>query len=160
MNAKTTIVSDVRELLLNSEFDEWTLDDPDNWPVTYESPPDAEVSEVGSGEGHGGVGSGYCNLYGILGTSIYFFQILNTLVIGKKYKVTIKVNTLVNGGCYVYENNHTQWPIKTIESQGTYTWVFTATHTDIDIQIIKFNALTDITFEFISIKPVRQIRHI
>jgi hypothetical protein len=51
------------ELVVNGNFANWTADNPDNWTVIGEVGADPEVSQVGTGEGHGGVGVGMCNLY-------------------------------------------------------------------------------------------------
>lgn len=51
------------ELVTNGDFANWTLDNPDNWTVTGEVGADPEVSEVGSGQGHGGAGSGLANFF-------------------------------------------------------------------------------------------------
>lgn len=51
------------ELLTNGDFSAWTADDPDGWTVSGESGSDPEVSEVGPGESHGGLGTGLANLF-------------------------------------------------------------------------------------------------
>ena len=51
------------ELFANGDFSAWTADNPDGWTVLGESGSDPEVSQVGSGESHGGSGSGSANFY-------------------------------------------------------------------------------------------------
>ncbi|MGP1665287.1 MAG: hypothetical protein ACTS5I_05120, partial [Rhodanobacter sp.] len=41
----------------------FTDDDPDGWATSGESGSDPEISEVGTGEGHGGSGTGWINLF-------------------------------------------------------------------------------------------------
>lgn len=50
------------ELITNSTFSSWSGDNPTGYTTT-ETLPNSEVSEVGTGEGHGGAGTGRCNLY-------------------------------------------------------------------------------------------------
>lgn len=49
-------------VVLNGTFAAWTANNPDNWTTT-EAPPATEVSQVGTGQGHGGAGAGMCNIF-------------------------------------------------------------------------------------------------
>jgi hypothetical protein len=81
------------ELVSNSDFSAWTGDDPDDFTIT-ESPPNSEVSEVGSGEGHGGAGNGAANFY-TDGTALQVSQAICT--VGKFYRAYLDVS-YDNGG--------------------------------------------------------------
>ena len=51
------------ELIVNGDFTNWTGDDPDDFTVIGEVGADPEVSEVGTGEAHGGAGTEACNFF-------------------------------------------------------------------------------------------------
>jgi len=86
------------ELLTNIDFANWTTDNPDDWIVSGEVANDPEVSEVGTGEGHGGVGSGMCNIYNTDGSDLVYIRQADLMTVGKYYKAEIKVDTVVAGG--------------------------------------------------------------
>lgn len=81
-------------LLLDEPFDDWTGDDPDGWTVS-ESIPNSEISEVGPTEGHGGTGTGACNIQSD-GTGAYI-QKAAFLTIGKTYGYSINITKVVSG---------------------------------------------------------------
>ena len=85
------------ELLINGDFANWTTDNPDDWIVYGEVANDPEVSEVGTGEGHGGVGSGMCNIY-TTDTDLVYIRQADLMTVGEYYKAEIKVDTVVAGG--------------------------------------------------------------
>lgn len=116
------------ELLVNSDFSAWTGDNPDGWTVTGESGVDPEVSEVGAGEGHGGTGTGYCNIY----TTSAAVQISQTpLTAGNLYRSSIVVNTVIAGGLSYNHNGTTQ----TFNvAPGTSMFTLRATGTDLTIR--------------------------
>lgn len=91
-----TIQEDVigKNLLTNGDFSSWTTDNPNNWTVVGESGTDPEISEVGANEGHGGVGTGSCNVY-ITTAAIYMYQ--NILTIGKIYLIEIEITKNITG---------------------------------------------------------------
>lgn len=64
------------ELLTNGDFSAWTGGNPDSWVVTGEVGTDPEVSQVGSGELHGGAGTGAANFYRTAGgfSALYLSQ--------------------------------------------------------------------------------------
>lgn len=74
-------------LEIDSSFDSWTADDPDGWNVLGETPGYSAVSEVGSGEGHGGSGSGACNMWSADGAHGVIFG--KTLSDDTGYKVIV-----------------------------------------------------------------------
>jgi hypothetical protein len=81
-------------VLTNGDFASWTDGNPDNWEVTGESGTDPEVSEVGTGEGHGGVGTGMCNFY-TSGNNVYIRQ--SILTTGTLYKASLTIDTIISG---------------------------------------------------------------
>ncbi len=50
------------ELIANGDFTNWTGDDPDGYTIT-ENTPNTDISQVGSGQGHGGAGTGLANIW-------------------------------------------------------------------------------------------------
>jgi len=84
------------ELILNGDFSAWTGDTPDNWTVVGEVGVDPEISEVAPNEGHGGAGTGACNIYST-GANLYMYPIVDILTIGKTYLVEIEITTLISG---------------------------------------------------------------
>ena len=54
--------SENTNLFVNGDFTNCTTDDPDNWVLAGEAGNDPEISHVGSYEGHGGAGTGSCNI--------------------------------------------------------------------------------------------------
>ena len=71
------------ELLTNGDFDAWSDDDPVGWSVNGEDA-NAEISEVGSNEGHGGSGTDSLNIWTDDGDFINM-QYSRVMVIGKWY---------------------------------------------------------------------------
>lgn len=83
------------ELLTNGNFAAWTAGNPDGWTVTTEDANRA-ISEVGAGEGHGGAGTGYCNIYrNPPGDIITAYQ--DVLTVGSIYECSITVNKATAG---------------------------------------------------------------
>lgn len=88
------------EEIANGNFASWAAGNPSSWFVAGESGSDPEVSQVGSGEGHGGVGTGLCNLYTSAGTLVQIYQF--TLVPHTFYRTLINIDTIVAGGVRIY----------------------------------------------------------
>lgn len=155
MNAKTTLVSDVREKVMNGKFSAWTGDDPDNWIVVGESGNDPEVSQVGAGEGHGGAGTGMCNLYASDGAVLYMYQDI-ALVVGKKYQVSVNVDTVTTGGVAVDDPQNEQWTPIICGTTGVKTTTFVATQTSARLRVLRqAGAAYDVTFDEVSVKSIR-----
>lgn len=150
MNENTA--SDNDELVTNGNFANWTADNPDGWTVTGESGNDPEVSEVGTGEGHGGVGTGMCNIYTSDGTLILIEQDV-TVVIGRRYKLLIIVDTVTAGTAKVQEMDSTQFTQINLTAAQTYTTTFVATSSTVTLRISRRTiGLTDVTFDKVSLK--------
>lgn len=145
------------ELVTNGDFALWDsvgarVEDPTGWTVTGEVTTDPEVSEVGTGESHGGTGTGMCNLYASDNTPVLLQQEL-AVIIGRKYRVSINVDTVITGEMIVFDAQHAMWS-KILDSIGVYSWVFVATHTNPYFRIAKRGGVVgvDITFDNISVK--------
>jgi len=151
------------ELVTDGVFANWTGDDPDDWTVIGEvgagipGTRDPEVSQVGHLESHadaGGEAGGMCNLYTSEGTAIIVKQIVSGLVVGKRYRFSIIVDTRTAGGIKIHDALNGQWTQLSITSAGTHTTFFVATHTSCQIYIQRRNVgeENDVTFDNVSIK--------
>lgn len=148
MNENTA--SDNDELVTNGNFAAWTGDDPEDWTVGGEVGADPEVSEVGTGEGYGGAGTGMCNIYTSDGTLVSIEQIIAT-VVGRKYRVSITGDTLTTGSVRVQDFPNAAFFARTVVV-GVNTWTFVATHTTVKLQVYRTTGATDATFDDVSIK--------
>lgn len=54
-------------MIINGDFSAWTGGNPDSWTIT-KSAPNADITQVGWGEGRGGSGTGAVNLYNAVGS--------------------------------------------------------------------------------------------
>ncbi len=154
MNEDTA--SDNDELITNGDFAVWDsvggrVEDPTGWVVGGEVTTDPEISEVGTGEGHGGAGSGMCNIYTSNGTTIYLEQHYTT-VIGRKYRVSITENKKTTGNILVRDIAAVDFPTQILASEGTHTWVYVATITNPLLRICESGMGTDVTIDNVSIK--------
>lgn len=136
------------ELVNNGIFSAWTGDNPDGWSVAGESGTDPEVSEVGTGEGHGGSGTGMCNIYTSDGTYIQISQAIN-LIVGKTYELKITIDTMITGPLLVAINGD----VKGFVSVGQKSFVFTAEEALMNL-VIKRSGACNVTFDDVSIKAV------
>ncbi len=139
------------ELIINGDFTNWTSDDPDDWTVVGEVTTDPEISEVGSGEGHGGVGSGMCNIF-TSGAYVVVRQNL-TLEVGKTYQITIDIDTIVSGALAVLHDVGSPDFGETFTTTGTKKIIFVANTTSLNLDLKRTGA-TDITIDSISCKEV------
>lgn len=148
------------ELVINGDFADWVDDDPTSVPAGWivhnedTGDNDPEVSEVGADEGHGGVGTGFCNLYSSNDVRAYMIQDI-TLVVGIKYRFSVNVNTITAGlGLTVLEMAHTTWPTKLLKNIGESTFTFVATYTDIILRIQSSYKVdgTDVTIDDVSVR--------
>ncbi|MDY6893812.1 MAG: hypothetical protein SVO01_00115 [Thermotogota bacterium] len=125
----------------------FTGDDPDSW-TTVESPPNAEISEVGSGEGHGGIGSGYINFYLASGGGafdVYCRQ--SVLTTNNLYLISIVIDKKTDGGIrisdglnYIFSNPDVGTSTTTWNARGGYVWVQRYSSGDNDITITSISA--------------------
>lgn len=154
MNENTA--SDNDERVTNGNFATWTVPGtPTGWTVSGESGNDPEVDEAATGESHANtptLGGGMCNIYTSNGTLISIQRNV-TVVVGRKYRFSIVVDTRVAGGIRIVEGAATMWPTVAYTSAGTYTFTFVATGTTVTLRIVR-NAIeaTDVTFDDVSVK--------
>lgn len=133
-------------LLLDETFDDWTGDDPDGWTVTGEVGTDPEISEVGPTEGHGGVGTGACNLYTSDGTYVDLRKIA-LLTIGKTYGYSIDITNSVAGSILLFFGTET---ISGLFSVLTHTGKVTAAG-NTNFGVARTGGITDVTFDNLKI---------
>ncbi len=92
------------ELVVNGDFAAWTLDNPDGWIVIGEVGADPEVSEVGAGQGHGGVGNGLANLFNTASGSAPSLRSI-ILTVFEWYRILVDVDTVITGSIMVEDNS-------------------------------------------------------
>lgn len=129
LNGEFTSAALGNNIIVNGTFSSWGSDNPSNWTVTGEVGTDPEVSEVGANEGHGGTGTGACNLYT---TSADISIRQSSLVVGKTYQITVTVTNIVSGAVQLINGGrvigHPIWQV------GTYTFYCNANATLLYIQ--------------------------
>lgn len=139
------------EVLTNGNFAAWTGDNPDGWTVTGEVAADPMVNEVGTGQGHGGAGTGFANLYSS-GTNLQPRLIQTALVTGNWYQRSIVVQ-IVAGGIYVQdENNGLREGL--ITTSGTKVLTGRALGANAQIMGGNVSLPTDVTIDDFSIKSL------
>ena len=82
------------DFVTNGDFAAWAGGDPTSWAIT-ESLPNGEVSEVGTGAGHGGGGNGFCNLYSSDGTDVAMRQDI-AVIAGATYRIQFTIDTFTD----------------------------------------------------------------
>lgn len=135
----------------NGYFTDWTADDPDDWTVTEIVPPASEVSQVGSGQAHGGAGTGSCNLFSTAGIPAAIRQTVGGLEVGEQYDLVVTVS-YASGSLKI-------WDVpgdfsETITTVGEHHILFTPSNTDIDLQLIAENVAQDWTIDSIEIYSI------
>jgi hypothetical protein len=141
------------ELLDNGDFADWTGDDPDGFLVVNESIPNREISQVGSGEGQGGTGTGSCNLFSDSGTIVQIRD-QNTLTIGKRYKIITVVSSFDAGGVLQITSGVADY--QTISSIGIFENEITANGVDVRLQTSN-NTGTGYTVDSISVREANPL---
>jgi len=136
------------ELQTNGSFDNWTGDDPDNWTVTGESPPNREVSEVAPNEGHGGTGTGAANLYSDSATIVSMEQSVTT-VIGETYALSFDLTKRVSGTLRVEGNSGSVF-VAQYTAEGSYLIEFVAVGTSTAIKFLNKGA-SDVTIDNVAV---------
>lgn len=139
------------DVIVNGDFSAWTGDDPDSWAVIGEVGADPEVSEVGTGEGHGGVGTGMANLFS--SATNFRPQLQQTiLTIGKWYRVETVIDTITSGVITIHDTANGLGQ-KTFGGAGTKIQVGRALSTVFDLQGGS-SLPTDITLASASVKEI------
>jgi len=143
------------DLVTNGDFGHWTADNPDDWIVTGEVAADPMVNEVGAGQGQGGAGTGYCNIYTSTGAVIDMYQTITT-VIGQTYRIRININKVTAGGITITDGRgDVVWDPVSYSTTGIKTFDFTATITNPNIMIARQGvAACDVTFDDVSVALV------
>ena len=136
----------------NGDFGEWSGGLPSSWTVVGTSAGHREVTQVASGNAHGGGGSGACNLWSDSGTTPSIDQFI-PLVIGQAYTITIVISYQSGGSLFIGDNWNNQFTGQFYTSTGTKTITFTATATSVDI-LATIGAAGNSTIDSISISPI------
>lgn len=139
------------EMLINGNFADWTSDDPDDWVVT-ENPPNQEVSEVGSGELHGGSGTGSCNLYTSDGSAC-LFQATPCIIVGETYRITVVISAISAGILNVTEGNGGQYE-ESFDSVGSHSFEFEALQVYHELDLVAGTYPLNVTIDSISMVRV------
>ncbi|KKM70516.1 hypothetical protein LCGC14_1439910, partial [marine sediment metagenome] len=142
-------------LTTNGDWADWTGDNPDDWDVT-ESAPNRDVNEVGAGQGHGGAGTGYCNIYHNGGGGTTRLQQSIVTVIGATYRITIPIDTVTiqGSGLVIQDAAQTDF-VETYTTTGAKIIDFTATATSITLDIIRATAGVESDYTLADISMVR-----
>ena len=136
----------------NADFGTWSGDDPSNWTVAGEDSTDPEVSEVGSGEAHGGSGSDHLNLY-TSDTDVVSVAQNITTVVSDTYLVEVDVNKITTGTVRIQAIG-----VATVTKDFTFAgkarMIFTSDQVTTAIKITTAGAAADFTIDAISVKQV------
>jgi len=144
---------DNSELITNGNFAAWVADDPTGWTEYGEVGVDPMVNEVGTGEGQGGAGTGYCNIYTSTGAVIDISQTITTLIVGQRYRFRININKVTDGGITITDGRHAMWTPVSYTTTGVKMFDFVATHTNPSVMIGRQGTVScDVTFDDVSIK--------
>lgn len=128
------------EKSINGGFDNWTAGAPDNWAVTTTTAHSA-ITQVGSGQSHGGGGTGSINIWTDDNTGTGFNQ--SPLVIGHTYILTLVISAIT--GTMAFDDGVTTYVSYT--TTGTKIFKFVATRTNIDF---KRGSICDVTIDSVS----------
>lgn len=143
---------DADEMLNNWDFDAWTGDDPDNWTVTGETGATKEVSEVASGNGHGGGGVDACNFFSSIGGDL---SIKQTIVTTAGYRYQLRLNiSLVNSGQLNVKSTAGDISETGYTTTGEKIIDFTAVGTSVEVVLNNNSANIDLTVDDVSVIPL------
>jgi len=146
LNTPTEGAGIIEGATLNGNFAAWTADDPDDWAMVNQTG-EAECSEVGTGEGHGGVGTGMCNLYRTT-TILSITQAI--LTIGNWYRADMLVDTVVSGSLLMSDVLNGIYNLT--NSTGTLVTTGRAAHASVRIRTQ--DNPTDITIDDVIVKEL------
>ncbi len=139
-------------LILNPTFTTWTGGNPNSWS-NNESVPTTEISQVGTGEGHGGAGSGMCNLYSVDGTWVALWQVV--LTAGAWHYANFGIDTVVTGGLSLVDSGSVL--LQDYTTTGSKNLFFVSLGGDVtgrfDIRR-KIGAAADVTFDNVVVKSL------
>ena len=129
----------------NGNFTSWSGGVPTIWAAVNTLAAHRVVSQVGTGQGHGGGGSGVCNLWADASGSPYIHQVITGLVVGQPYIITLVVSYFGSGHLIIGDNLYGQFG-GSYFSDGTQTITFTATNTSADL-LVQVSASSDVTVD-------------
>jgi hypothetical protein len=141
------------EILLNDSFTAWTADDPDNWTVLWESGATHEISEVGTGLGHGGGGNNACNIFSSAGGLLSMSQTFATTA-GYRYQVRLNISFAAGGQVNVESTPTGDIPQTGYTTTGEKVIDFTATGASVTIHLTNNSANVNITVDDVSVIPL------
>jgi hypothetical protein len=137
------------ELVTNGDFANWDdASTPTGWDISTLTA-NAETSEVAFNEGHGGVGSGSCNIW-TDDKSLVFISQDNIFTIGKRYRLSYDI-TVISGELSVTSGNQSTIYDTVSSSEIGRTVDFTAA-SDLRIRFLRRQSFNcDITINNISV---------
>ncbi len=137
------------ELIVNGDFADWTADDPDGWTIEDETGATQEVSEVGTGEGHGGSGTGLANIF----TSSSNFKpgmSQAIMTIGNYYRIVFDLDTRIGGFVQLFDGSTLLEEYFTV---GTKTFDIVTAGTTVRWRAKAVGS--DVTFDNASVKEIQ-----
>ena len=138
------------EIATNGGFASWS----GGYPVGFNHSTDtanSEIEEVGSAEGHGGAGTGACNIWTDNNTATYIS--ITGLTIDTYYTLTFDITNSVAGTIKGGTTNVRSEIFNGISAVDSYEYTFECLD-NTDLWIIRSASATDITIDNVSIKEV------
>jgi len=135
------------ELLTNPSFTAWTAGVPDGWTVLNDNPPATEVTEVGSGAGHGGAGNGAANIYRSDANAVEARQ--NVLTIGGWYRAESVVSFAGGGAVRMVLGNAI-----VVAMGAVATYIGTGRASATSYRLLSASSSDDITVDSTSVKAL------
>lgn len=140
------------EMLSNWDFDTWVADDPFKWTVTGETGGTKEISEVGSGNGHGGGGVDACNFFSSIGGDLSIKRTLTTIA-GYRYQIRLNIS-LLNAGQLDVKTTAGDFTEIGYTTTGEKVINFTAIGSSIELELDNHGADIDLTVDDVSMIPL------
>lgn len=140
------------ELTVRDNDGEIGNQNPDGWTVV-ESPSNQEVSQVGTGESHGGSGILMCNLFTDSSSNVEVSQTINTID-GVDYQIDLDIDTLTSGTLRLINDDGDPLFTEDYIEAGEKQAFFTADSTSTLITLKRQEANTDVTINTISCREV------
>lgn len=128
-----------------SDFTLWASDDPVGWAVSGEAGSDPEISEVGQGEGHGGSGKGYCNIFST--SSVVQMDLVIAVIPGNRHTLSLDIDTVISGGLSVSEITSGDFPATDYTTTGDKEINFIPTTSTITVRLKRGAQPCDVTFK-------------
>lgn len=138
---------------LYEPFITWTGDDPDGWVVTEDTGAQ-EITQVGSGESHGGSGTGACNIYSSDSSGTVEIEKTSTLVLnpaGSAWVCVVEISHMVGGPLYVRDTDSPSLFYEEIPKAGRYVFWFRSTNNSAHVAIGAESVAVDATVDQIRV---------